>query len=119
MTVPEALQWYALQDKDNPDDPALGDVVTLCTVHAAKGLEWPAVVLVEVNEGSLPSSQAIREDADVPEERRVCYVGMTRAKEALIVHYRRPEDQDPTRKAQKPSRFLVDSLLLQQTWDMF
>jgi DNA helicase-2/ATP-dependent DNA helicase PcrA len=67
------------QDEAEPDKPR----VTISTIHAAKGLEWPVVFVPAVNEGSLPSSRS--EDAD--EERRLLYVAMTRAKALLYVSY--------------------------------
>lgn len=113
MTVEEALRWYALRDSqdDLPDEDA--DEVTLLTVHAAKGLEWPVVLLVGLNEGDLPSSQSLREEGGVEEERRVCYVAVTRAQERVICHYRRIEDQAEGRKVKPPSRFLGESGLME------
>lgn len=107
MTVAQALQWFSL--RDSQDDLAEGDVVTLSTVHAAKGLEWPVVIVWGLNEGTFPSSQSLKDDKAVQEERRVCYVAFTRAKEALYVHYRRAEDQSERGKIQLPSRFLSEA----------
>lgn len=108
MTIRDALQWFAFRDsQDTLDNEA--DVVTLSTIHSAKGLEWPVVLVVNMNEGTLPSAMALREDDGLEEERRVAYVAMTRAKEVLYLHYRRPEDQAQDRKIKKPSRFLVEA----------
>lgn len=109
MSLAEALRWFAL--RDSQDDLATGDVVTLSTIHAAKGLEWPVVLIAEMNEGNLPSSQSLREEDGILEERRVAYVAMTRAKESLVLHFRRPCDQavHKTRPASLPSRFLAES----------
>ena len=63
-------------------------------------------ILLNLNEGSFPSSMAAREDPDVTEERRVAYVALTRPQERLVLHYRRPEDQSVNRKVQAISRFL-------------
>lgn len=107
MTLPELLRWFAL--RDSQDDLVTGDVVQLMTVHAAKGLEFPSVIVANLNEGNFPSSRAANEPEGVREERRLAYVAMTRAKETLGLHYRKPEDQDPTRKIKAPSRFLAES----------
>lgn len=71
--------------------------VTLMTLHAAKGLEYPAVFLAGLNKGILPLSQA-REEAALEEERRLFYVGLTRAKEELVL----------ITAAEKPSPFIED-----------
>lgn len=63
-----------------------GEGVRLLTCHACKGLEFPIVILPELNEGVLPSRQAVG-DAALEEERRLLYVAMTRAKEQLYLHY--------------------------------
>lgn len=107
-SVDEALRWFAL--RDSHDDLTKGDQVTLSTIHGAKGLEWPVVIVAECNEGSLPGSRAKTEE-DIQEERRVAYVAFTRAKEALLVHWRRPGDQsqDRGRKVSEPSRFLSEA----------
>jgi len=105
LTLRQALTWYALRDAQ--DDIEQGDHVTLATVHAAKGLEWPVIIVAELNEGSLPSSQSIHDPDAMIEERRVAYVGCTRASERLVLHYREAEHQDPKRVTQ-PSRFLAE-----------
>ena len=80
-------------------------VTTLATLHAAKGLEWDQVFLVGVSEGILPTNSpahsATQASTLVEEERRLFYVGITRAKRHLNVSYR-----------EKPSRFLTEAGLL-------
>ncbi len=74
-----------LSDIDSYDTKA--DAVTLMTLHAAKGLEFPVVFMAGMEEGIFPHSRAFWEQAQMEEERRLCYVGMTRAKEELhLVH---------------------------------
>ena len=104
MTLADALDWHALRDQQ--EDFASGDVVTLATIHAAKGLEWPAVIIAEMQEGTFPSTRSLKEPDGLHEERRVCYVAMTRARERLVLHYRRPEDQSENRPTRARSRFV-------------
>ena len=64
-----------------------GDAVTLMTLHAAKGLEFPAVCMVGMEESIFPHSRALYDQSEMEEERRLCYVGMTRAREELYMVY--------------------------------
>ncbi|HCX83842.1 MAG TPA: ATP-dependent DNA helicase, partial [Micrococcales bacterium] len=80
------------------------DGVTLASLHSAKGLEWDAVFLVGVSEGLLPISFA-EEDEEIAEERRLLYVGVTRAREHLAISYARARTAGG-RASRKPSRFL-------------
>ena len=105
--IADALRWYAIMDAQ--DDLPRGNVVTLATIHAAKGLEWPAVIVANCMEGELPGSRAIREPGGIEEERRCAYVAATRARESLTLHYRRIEDQAADRKPQGFSRFIVEA----------
>ena len=68
-------------------DDEVDDKVSLMTIHTSKGLEFPVVFLVGVEEGLFPIARAVRSmnDADIEEERRLCYVGITRAKEILYI----------------------------------
>jgi DNA helicase-2/ATP-dependent DNA helicase PcrA len=82
--------------------------VTLMTLHAAKGLEFRVVFLAGMEEGILPHSQSLDADEDMEEERRLCYVGMTRAREQLYClhsHERRVHGQF---REQSPSPFLAE-----------
>jgi len=85
--IREYLDWlatYDIQEEIKDDDPA---DITLMTIHAAKGLEWPDVIVAGCNEGILPSSQAIKGDG-IEAERRLMYVAMTRAQDQLILTVR-------------------------------
>jgi DNA helicase-2/ATP-dependent DNA helicase PcrA len=62
-----------------------GDCVSLSTLHSAKGLEYPIVHILDVNEELMPYKKAVL-DADLQEERRMFYVGITRARESLYIH---------------------------------
>lgn len=83
------------------------DGVNLLTLHRAKGLEWDAVFLPQLEEGTLPISQALESEDDLAEERRLLYVGLTRARRRLVLSWagRRmgTRDRETTRS---PSRFL-------------
>jgi DNA helicase-2/ATP-dependent DNA helicase PcrA len=80
--------------------------VVLSTMHSAKGLEFPYVYIIDVNEGTIPHEKASTED-DLEEERRLFYVAMTRAKEHLYVCC----TKEKFSKAQKISRFIREYLV--------
>ncbi|MDI9819411.1 MULTISPECIES: DNA helicase II [unclassified Legionella] len=80
--------------------------VHLMTLHAAKGLEFPLVFLTGVEEGVFPSKQSIEEPGRLEEERRLCYVGMTRAMDKLILSYAEVRRQYGREEYHRPSRFL-------------
>lgn len=101
------LEKVALyQDTDNYDAGA--NVVTLMTLHSAKGLEFPVVFIIGFEEGLLPHSKSIDEDSDVEEERRLCYVGITRAKQKLYLLYASERIYFGNPVANSPSRFLAE-----------
>ena len=83
-SLPEFLEGITLSsDLDNMEDEE--ESVTLMTLHSAKGLEFPVVFLVGMEEGIFPGHQSIGEPKELEEERRLCYVGITRAKENLFL----------------------------------
>lgn len=83
-------------------------VVTLSTIHAAKGTEFNTVFLVGMEEGLFPHSRSLFEKEELEEERRLCYVGMTRAKERLYLTLCRRRLYFGQRTQNLPSRFLED-----------
>ena len=72
-------------DQDSIEDES--ERVTLITMHAAKGLEWPTVFISGLTEGLFPHSRALMDEEQMEEERRLCYVGITRAKRRLALTY--------------------------------
>jgi DNA helicase II / ATP-dependent DNA helicase PcrA len=78
------LESVALVADADAVDPAQG-AVTLMTLHASKGLEFKAVAMIGLEEGLLPHSRASESDAELEEERRLCFVGVTRAMERLLI----------------------------------
>ncbi|MCX6810978.1 MAG: UvrD-helicase domain-containing protein [Candidatus Berkelbacteria bacterium] len=80
------LEKVALyQDSDELDQNA--DVVTLMTLHSSKGLEFPTVFMIGMEEGLLPHARSIIDENEIEEERRLCYVGITRARKKLYLIY--------------------------------
>lgn len=84
------------------------DAVTLMSLHASKGLEFPQVFLVGLEEGLLPHHRSIDEDPEVAEERRLCYVGITRARERLTISRCLKRRKYGTWEEREPSRFLAE-----------
>ncbi len=82
--------------------------VTLMTIHSAKGLEFPVVFMTGMEEGLFPHSRSLIDPAQLEEERRLCYVGMTRAKEVLFLTYTSNRLYFGVRGSSIPSRFLGD-----------
>jgi len=84
------------------------DCVSLMTVHSAKGLEYPVVFVVGMEEGIFPHSASLRDERGVEEERRLCYVGMTRAMEKLTLTCASERFRFGSRSYGVPSRFLQE-----------
>ena len=85
---------------------ASNDQVSLMTLHAAKGLEFPVVFLCGMEEGLFPHSRSTDDPRKLEEERRLCYVGMTRAKQKLVMSYAESRRWHGTERYSTPSRFL-------------
>lgn len=84
------------------------NAVTLMTLHAAKGLEFPVVFMVGMEEGVFPHSRSLMDRSELEEERRLCYVGMTRAREKLFLTYARRRLFFGQRSSNTTSRFLLE-----------
>jgi DNA helicase-2/ATP-dependent DNA helicase PcrA len=116
-TLADFLDHAALvSDADGVDEAAQ---VSLLTIHNAKGLEFPVVFLAGLEEGLFPHSRSRESEADLEEERRLCYVGMTRAERRLYLSWARlrrrfggtpPEPSAPSRFLEEIPRQLVEEL---------
>ncbi len=95
-----------VSDLDSYDNK--GNSVTLMTLHAAKGLEFPAVFMTGMEETVFPHSRALYDQHEMEEERRLCYVGMTRAKEELTISHASSRMLYGGMQHNPPSRFLAD-----------
>ena len=84
------------------------EAVTLMTLHAAKGLEFPVVFMIGMEESIFPHSRALYEVSEMEEERRLCYVGMTRARQELYLSAASSRLIFGSRQYNPPSRFLSD-----------
>ncbi|MFC0216167.1 DNA helicase PcrA [Paenibacillus chartarius] len=93
-----------MNDKD--DDEAQKDSVVLMTMHSAKGLEFPTVFIIGMEEGVFPHSRAFQDNDELEEERRLAYVGITRAEEELYLTCARMRTLFGQTKSNAPSRFL-------------
>jgi DNA helicase-2/ATP-dependent DNA helicase PcrA len=92
------------------------NVVTMMTMHSAKGLEFPNVYVAGMEEGLFPGSRAIGESEEMEEERRLCYVAMTRAKERLIMTTARQRMLYGRTTSNMPSRFLEEVPSANSEW---
>lgn len=107
-TMQEFVQSVALvSDTDGMDE---SDYVTISTIHMAKGLEFPVVFVVGLEEEIFPSSRAIREEGGLEEERRIMYVAVTRAKQRLYLTSAGTRFRYNDVKTNIPSRFLRDAM---------
>ena len=95
-----------VSDVDNLDEKV--NAVTLITLHQAKGLEFPVVFIVGMEEGVLPHFRSFADPAQMEEERRLCYVGITRAKERVYLVHAFRRSLHGGNRPNPPSRFLQD-----------
>ncbi|MEA5316696.1 DNA helicase II [Vibrio parahaemolyticus] len=118
MSLLTAFLTHAALEAGEGQADEFEDAVQLMTLHSAKGLEFPLVFMVGVEEGMFPSQMSAEEAGRLEEERRLCYVGMTRAMQKLYITYaemRRLYGQD---KYHKPSRFIreLPETCLDEVW---
>ncbi len=117
-TLEDYLENVSLvTDLDQAEDQGRG-YVTLMTLHSAKGLEFPNVFMTGLEEGIFPSSRSLMDDERMEEERRLCYVGITRAQKRLFISrakqrmlYNQVNHNAPSRFLEEiPERLLVDEM---------
>lgn len=116
LSVAEAYQDVGLDDfleevsliSDLERTNQQADAVTLMTMHSAKGLEFPVVFITGLEESIMPHSRALYDGSELEEERRLMYVGMTRAREELYLTYAIERALFGGRQHNPPSRFLAD-----------
>ncbi len=101
---------------DSSEHQTLDNAVTLMTMHAAKGLEFKVVFLIGMEEGIMPHSMSLNEAGELEEERRLCYVGITRAKERLYITNAKRRMLFGNTNMNPPSRFIaeIDSNLIEK-----
>ena len=94
------------------DKTADGGQISLMTMHAAKGLEFPVVIVIGLEEGTFPHARVFEKPEELEEERRLCYVAMTRAKEQLYLFSAGCRFVGGSRRQMLPSQFLADAGLM-------
>lgn len=117
-TLGDFLEEVALMtDIDNYNQDA--DAVVLMTLHSAKGLEFPVVFMPGMEEGVFPGRQSMFNETELQEERRLCYVGITRAKEVLYLTHSKQRMVFGSTNYNQPSRFLeeIPNELLERSGD--
>ena len=106
--------------RNEEDDEEDKGTVTLMTLHSAKGLEFPYVFMVGLEEDLLPHKKSIEQGGEISEERRLCYVGITRARQRLWMSFARQRGQRGKMVPRTPSRFLEeisDGVSYVRRWD--
>jgi DNA helicase-2/ATP-dependent DNA helicase PcrA len=103
----EFLNHAALEAGDTQGEPE-DDCVQMMTLHSAKGLEFPLVFMAGMEEGLFPSMMSLEEPGRLEEERRLCYVGITRAMRQLYVTYAENRRINGSETYNRPSRFLKE-----------
>ena len=115
VLVANATEYDNLEDfladatlMSSADERSAKNSVTLMTMHAAKGLEFPVVFIVGMEEGLFPGGRAYSDETELEEERRLAYVGMTRAMKKLFLTYATSRYSYGSRSYNMPSRFLTE-----------
>ena len=99
---------YAATSREEFDEHDAENHIVLMTLHSAKGLEYPVVFLVGCEEGIFPHNRALLDPAELEEERRLAYVGLTRARERLLVSHAWQRMLFGQSQYNPPSRFLAE-----------
>lgn len=107
-TLSEFLENVALIEKESIGQNKKNNTVSLLTVHTAKGLEFRVVFIIGLEEGLFPHSQSLMDRNEIEEERRLCYVAITRAKEFLFLTHAKRRLFFGKSMQNMPSRFLMD-----------
>jgi DNA helicase-2/ATP-dependent DNA helicase PcrA len=107
-SLPGFLEHLCLLDRMDDDEQTRKGRVTIITLHAAKGLEFPHVYLAGMEEGFLPHARSVEEGREIAEERRLCYVGITRAQKTLTLSWAKSRSRWGDVQKRTPSRFLAD-----------
>jgi len=107
-TIASFLDEVALMQTNPKDKEKSVETVTLMTLHAAKGLEFKNVIITGLEEGLLPSSRSLSDEDAIEEERRLLYVGITRAEERLLITHARYRYLYGAMNDSRPSRFLKE-----------
>ncbi len=94
--------------RGSKEEKLTGDAVVLMSLHSSKGLEFPHVFLVGMEEGFLPHKKSVDETFDIDEERRLCYVGITRARRRLTLLGASRRRKYGRQELRIPSRFLEE-----------
>ncbi len=109
VNLQEFLESVSLiEDSGRTRDSNDNDCITLMTAHASKGLEFPIVFIIGMEEGLFPHSNSLGEEEELEEERRLCYVAITRAKEKVYMTNARSRLYFGNIQANLPSRFLSE-----------
>jgi DNA helicase-2/ATP-dependent DNA helicase PcrA len=107
-TLPEFMKDIALYTDSDDKNKEESNAVTLMTIHAAKGLEFPYVFIVGLEENLFPSMMSLNSRADIEEERRLFYVAITRAEKRLFLSYAQSRYKWGNLQFSEPSRFISE-----------